>query len=104
MVAAAPGEIGCVYQACTGGARALAQMGFDAISVPRRHRYFAFRGNKRERAELRAAITGLINLVAILPGKHASQRVELRKAPLVDGCVNPRIDGGRLADAGGCAA
>jgi hypothetical protein len=44
----------------TRGARALARMGFDALSVLRRARYFAFRGHKQERAELRAAIAELI--------------------------------------------
>jgi hypothetical protein len=40
----------------TCGARALAALGFDAVSVPRRGRYFAFRGTRRERKRLRAAI------------------------------------------------
>jgi hypothetical protein len=44
----------------TQGARALAQMGFDAMPTPRRARYFAFRGSHRERRELRAAISHLI--------------------------------------------
>jgi hypothetical protein len=44
----------------TQGARALAKLGFDAVPVPRRARYFAFRGDRRERARHRAAIAGLI--------------------------------------------
>jgi hypothetical protein len=44
----------------TRGARALAQLGFDAVPVPRRERYFAFRGDKRERARNRSAIAQLI--------------------------------------------
>ena len=40
----------------TQGARALARLGFDAIQVPRRGRYFAFRGDKRERERNRSAI------------------------------------------------
>jgi len=44
----------------TRGARALARLGFDAVSVPRRSRYFAFRGGRRERARDRAAIAHLI--------------------------------------------
>ena len=40
----------------TQGADALARLGFDAVSVPRRARYFAFRGDKHERARDRAAI------------------------------------------------
>ena len=42
----------------TRGARALARLGFDTIAVPRRARYFAFRG--RERKQLRATIVHLI--------------------------------------------
>jgi hypothetical protein len=42
----------------TRGAQALAQLGFDASPVPRRSRYFAFRG--KERRVLQAAIGGLI--------------------------------------------
>jgi hypothetical protein len=42
----------------TRGAQALAQLGFDAGTVPRRSRYFAFRGE--ERRELQAAISGLV--------------------------------------------
>ena len=44
----------------TRGARALAQLGFDAVPAPRIARYFAFRGSRRERRELRAAIAHLI--------------------------------------------
>jgi hypothetical protein len=44
----------------TRGARALAKLGFDAIPVPRRERYFAFRGSKRERQQHRAAIAHLL--------------------------------------------
>jgi len=44
----------------TRGARALTRLGFDAIPVPRRARYFAFRGDKRERTRNRAAIGHLI--------------------------------------------
>jgi hypothetical protein len=44
----------------TGGARALAQMGFDAASTPRKERYFAFRGSRREQRKLRAAIAALV--------------------------------------------
>lgn len=42
----------------TQGARALARLGFDAVSVPRRARYFAFQGYERKRH--RAAIAHLI--------------------------------------------
>jgi hypothetical protein len=44
----------------TRGFRALARLGFDASSVSRRSRYFAFRGTRGERRELQAAISGLI--------------------------------------------
>jgi hypothetical protein len=44
----------------TRGAHALAKLGFDAITVPRRERYFVFRGTRSERKELRAAIGSLI--------------------------------------------
>jgi len=44
----------------TRGARRLARLGFDAKPVPRRGRYFAFRGPRREREQLRAAIAGMI--------------------------------------------
>ena len=40
----------------TRGARALARLGFDTVPVPRRARYFAFRGDKQERRHNRAAI------------------------------------------------
>jgi hypothetical protein len=35
-------------------------LGFDASSVPRRARYFAFRGPRREREQNRMAIAHLI--------------------------------------------
>ena len=44
----------------TQGARALARLGFDAVPVPRKGRYFAFRGDNRERARNRAAIAHLL--------------------------------------------
>jgi predicted nucleic acid-binding Zn ribbon protein len=44
----------------TGGARALARMGFDAVSVPRRERVFAFRGTRREQRALRESISALV--------------------------------------------
>jgi hypothetical protein len=44
----------------TQGVRALARLGFDAISVARRARYFAFIGDKRERERNRSAIAHLI--------------------------------------------
>ena len=44
----------------TRGARALGKLGFDAISMPRRARYFAFRGGKQERRRDRAAIAHLL--------------------------------------------
>jgi hypothetical protein len=44
----------------TRGARALARLGFDAEAVPRKERYFAFRGSKSERQRNRAAIAHLI--------------------------------------------
>jgi len=44
----------------TRGVRALARLGFDAEAVRRRARYFAFRGPRREREQLRAAIAGLM--------------------------------------------
>jgi hypothetical protein len=44
----------------TRGVRALSKLGFDAIGVPRRARYFAFRGNKQERKLNRAAIAHLL--------------------------------------------
>jgi hypothetical protein len=40
----------------TCGRRALARLGIRSHLVPRRSRYFAFRGDRREQAELRAAI------------------------------------------------
>jgi len=44
----------------TRGAHALAKLGFDVSAVPRKERYFAFRGHKRERARLRQAIAHLL--------------------------------------------
>jgi hypothetical protein len=44
----------------TRGARALAQLGFDAVPVPRRARYFAFRGRRAERRAHRERIAHLI--------------------------------------------
>ena len=43
----------------TRGHRALTKLGFDASPVPRKARYFAFRGNRVERKQLRAAIAPL---------------------------------------------
>jgi hypothetical protein len=40
----------------TSSARQLARLGFKVETVPRRARYFAFRGSRRERRQLRAAI------------------------------------------------
>src|SRR5262249_18647957 len=44
----------------THGVRALAKLGFDATAVPRRARYFAFRGDAEERRQHRNAIVHLI--------------------------------------------
>jgi hypothetical protein len=44
----------------TQGARALARLGFDAVPVARRARYFCFIGDRHERASNRAAIAHLI--------------------------------------------
>jgi hypothetical protein len=44
----------------TRGARALMRLGFDASPVPRRARYFAFRGDKQERKRNRAAVAHLV--------------------------------------------
>jgi hypothetical protein len=44
----------------TRGVHALARLGFDAEAVPRKERYFAFRGTRDERKQLRAAISQLI--------------------------------------------
>ena len=44
----------------TQGVRALARLGFDVISVPRRARYFTFRGDKQERKRNRAVIAHLL--------------------------------------------
>jgi hypothetical protein len=44
----------------TQGARALAALGFDAVPVPRRGRYFAFRGSKHDRRCNSAAIAHLV--------------------------------------------
>jgi hypothetical protein len=44
----------------TRGVHALAKLGFDVTAVPRRERYFAFRGSRKERRQLRAAIADLI--------------------------------------------
>jgi hypothetical protein len=44
----------------TRGVQALVQLGFDARAVPRRSRYFAFRGTREERRVFQAAISGLI--------------------------------------------
>jgi hypothetical protein len=44
----------------TQGVCALSRLGFDAISMPRRARYFAFRGDKRTRRTLEAAIAHLV--------------------------------------------
>jgi hypothetical protein len=38
----------------------LTQLSFDAARAPRIARYFAFRGSRRERRQLRAAIAHLI--------------------------------------------
>jgi hypothetical protein len=40
----------------TSSARQLARLGFQVETVPRRSRYFAFRGSRREQRQLRAAI------------------------------------------------
>jgi hypothetical protein len=55
----------------TRGARALAQLGFDAEAVPRRGRYFAFRGSRLERQRYRAAIG---HLIKPYPKRNAAQR------------------------------
>jgi hypothetical protein len=44
----------------TASTRVLGRLGFDATLVPRRARYFAFRGDKREQDSLRKAIADLI--------------------------------------------
>jgi hypothetical protein len=44
----------------TQGARALAKLGLDVISVPRRARYFAFCGSRRDRLRNRAAVAHLL--------------------------------------------
>ena len=44
----------------TRGARALAALGFDAVPVPRRGRYFAFRGSKHDQRRNRDAIAHLV--------------------------------------------
>jgi len=49
----------------TRGARAMAKLGFDASAVPRRARYFAFRGSKDERRKLRAGISHLIRPLSL---------------------------------------
>jgi hypothetical protein len=43
----------------TQGAEALARLGFDAVPTARKGRYFAFRGARAERQQLRAAIAHL---------------------------------------------
>ena len=48
-----------------GPPRAMAKLGFDASAVPRRARYFAFRGSKDERRKLRAAISHLIRPLSL---------------------------------------
>jgi hypothetical protein len=53
-------ERSVVRKAGTRGAHALAKLGFDAISVPRKERYFAFRGSHRDRRQLREAIAALV--------------------------------------------
>src|SRR5215216_5864938 len=45
--------------------RAMAKLGFDASAVPRRARYFAFRGSKDERRKLRAGISHLIRPLSL---------------------------------------
>jgi hypothetical protein len=55
----------------TCGRRALAKLGICSYLVPRRSRYFAFRGNRREQAALRAAI---INRLLPYP-KRQQQRM-----------------------------
>jgi hypothetical protein len=55
-------------QAAERGVRALAQLGFDAIAVPRRARYFAFRGRRAERRAHRAQIAQLIRPYPKRPG------------------------------------
>jgi hypothetical protein len=42
------------------GVQALGRMGFNARSIPRRERYFAFRGSTSEQREARAAIAHLV--------------------------------------------
>jgi hypothetical protein len=56
----------------TRGARALARLGFDATAVPRRARYFAFRGNRAERRAHRERIEHLIQPYPKRPASHGS--------------------------------
>ena len=44
----------------TGSMQALSRLGIRTTTVPRRARYFAFRGHRNERKRLRAAIAHLV--------------------------------------------
>jgi hypothetical protein len=52
----------------TSSARQLARLGFRVETVPRRCRYFAFRGSRRERRQLRLAFAATTATVAARPG------------------------------------
>jgi hypothetical protein len=41
----------------TGSAQQLAKLGFKVETVPRRQRWFAFRGTRRQQTELRTSLT-----------------------------------------------
>ena len=53
----------------TQGVDALARLGFDAVPTARKGRYFAFRGTRAERKQLRGAIA---HLIVPYPKRHAS--------------------------------
>jgi hypothetical protein len=55
----------------TSSGRQLARLGYRVETVPRRSRYFAFRGSRRERRQLRAAIESLTACPASRPAGAA---------------------------------
>jgi hypothetical protein len=78
--------------------RALSKLGFDASAVPRRARYFAFRGSKQERKR-----NGAAHLVKPYPKRQlsaAARAAQHRDGSLLDLKRDSAEDIGRvLADA-----
>jgi hypothetical protein len=75
----------------TRGARALARLGFDVTAVPRRGRYFAFRGRRRK---LRRAIGHLIQPYPKWQ-RAETERVQERRRHRFGGAVAASAGAGR---------